>query len=190
MDLGSQDGGEKVRGPPSKRGRMDYRSPLTPQMVEEELAKADNSIRPNHIILLTILNANYPVNVEIIHKVCAPSGNVQRIVIFERGIVQAMVEYDSIESATTAKRNLHGCDIYSGCCTLKVEFAKTDRLNVRRNDDKTFDFTVDFEREDQRANNRRVLLNEPPQDRGGMVGRGGGGGDGGTGGRRGMPGKI
>ncbi|VVD00677.1 unnamed protein product [Leptidea sinapis] len=30
----------------------------------------------------------------------------------------------SIESATRAKEALHGCDIYSGCCTLKIEFAK------------------------------------------------------------------
>lgn len=33
-------------------------------------------------------------------------------------------KFESIESATRAKEALHGCDIYSGCCTLKIEFAK------------------------------------------------------------------
>lgn len=35
-----------------------------------------------------------------------------------------MVEFDSIESAKRAKNVLNGCDIYSGCCTLRVEYAK------------------------------------------------------------------
>lgn len=35
-----------------------------------------------------------------------------------------MVEFDSIESAKRAKSVLNGCDIYSGCCTLRVEYAK------------------------------------------------------------------
>ncbi|KAJ0170606.1 hypothetical protein K1T71_013977 [Dendrolimus kikuchii] len=33
-------------------------------------------------------------------------------------------KFESVESATRAKEALHGCDIYSGCCTLKIEFAK------------------------------------------------------------------
>lgn len=40
-----------------------------------------------------------------------------------------MVEFDSIESATRARENLNGCDIYSSCCTLKIDFAKvSDKL--------------------------------------------------------------
>ena len=117
------------RGPPSKRGRMDeggfFRGysmdqPMDPHMVEEELGRVDNSIRQNHILLLTVLNANYPINVEVLYKVCKSFGNVLRIVVFGRGLVQAMVEFDSVDTATRAKDNLHGCDIYSGCCTLKV----------------------------------------------------------------------
>ena len=52
-----------------------------------------------------------------------------------------MLEFDSIESAQRAKTNLHGCDIYSGCCTLKIEFAKPTKLNVYKNDSESFDFT-------------------------------------------------
>ena len=62
--------------------------------------------------------------------------------VFKRGaLVQSMVEFEDIQTATAAKTELHGCDIYAGSCTLKVEFATTDRLNVKRNDDMTWDFT-------------------------------------------------
>ena len=42
---------------------------MTPQQVEQELMRVDNNIRPNHIILMTVLNALYPINVQIIQKV-------------------------------------------------------------------------------------------------------------------------
>jgi hypothetical protein len=58
--------------------------------------------------------------------------------------VQAMVEFRDLETAIRARKELHGCDIYSGCCTIKMEYAKTERLNVRQNDEKTWDFTADF----------------------------------------------
>jgi len=144
---------------------------MSPQQVEQELMRVDPNIRPNHIILLTVLNAHYPIDVNIINKVCSPIGKVLRIVVFKRGaIVQSMVEFEDIQVATQAKNSLHGCDIYSGSCTLKVEFAKTDRLNVKKNDDMTWDYTDEFQmgrggmysggRDDRR--DRPVLLQEPP----------------------------
>lgn len=32
--------------------------------------------------------------------------------------------FDSLEAATRARENLNGADIYSGCCTLKIDYAK------------------------------------------------------------------
>merc|ERR1719450_162830 len=170
---------------------------MSPAQVEQELMRVDQNIRPNHIILLTVLNAHYPIDVNIINKVCSPMGKVLRIVVFKRGaIVQTMVEFEDVQTATQAKSNLHGCDIYSGSCTLKVEFAKTDRLNVKKNDEMTWDFTEEFNMgggmggggRDNR--DRPVLLQEPPQ--GGHSGGGGGGrghmgGGGGHGGMFGGP---
>lgn len=40
------------------------------------------------------------------------------------------------------RTNLHGANIYKGSCTLKVEFAKQEMLNVKSNNDRTWDFTV------------------------------------------------
>ena len=147
---------------------------MTPQQVEQELMRVDNNIRPNSIILMTVLNALYPINVNIINKVASSLGKVLRIVVFKRGaIVQTMVEFEDVPTATAAKAQLHGCDIYSGSCTLKVEFAKTDRLNVKKNDEMTWDFTEEFTRAGMysggaagggggQRDNRPVLLQEPP----------------------------
>ena len=63
------------------------------------------------------------------HTICSPHGNVFRIVIFKKNGVQAMVEFDSIDSARRAKQALQGADIYSGCCTLKIEYAKVWRFS-------------------------------------------------------------
>ena len=49
--------------------------------------------------------------------------------------------FDSVDSAQRAKQNLNGADIYSGCCTLKIEFAKPTRLNVVRNNEDSWDYT-------------------------------------------------
>lgn len=61
---------------------------------------------------------------DVIHQICTPYGKVLRVVIFKKNGVQAMVEFDSVDSSKRAKQNLHGCDIYSGCCTLRIEYAK------------------------------------------------------------------
>uniref|UniRef100_A0A1A9VG92 PTBP1-like RNA recognition motif 2 domain-containing protein n=1 Tax=Glossina austeni TaxID=7395 RepID=A0A1A9VG92_GLOAU len=63
---------------------------------------------------------------DVLHKICNPHGQVLRIVIFKKNGVQAMVEFDSLDAATRARENLNGADIYSGCCTLKIDFAKND----------------------------------------------------------------
>ncbi|KAJ3666659.1 hypothetical protein Zmor_002094 [Zophobas morio] len=47
-----------------------------------------------------------------------------------------------VESAVRAKETLNGADIYSGCCTLKIDFAKPEKLNVHKNDSESWDYTV------------------------------------------------
>lgn len=41
----------------------------------------------------------------------------------KRNSVTALVEFEHSDSARKAKQALNGCDVYSGCCTLKIEFA-------------------------------------------------------------------
>ena len=136
-------------GHAAKRPRVDYHqagvaaqtgtgSPglpavMSPQYIEQQLNKKSNEPeKPNHILLFTVFNPNYPITCEVLHSICSPVGKVLRIVIFRKNGVQAMVEFETLELARTAKETLFGCDIYSGCCTLKIEYAKYSPRVLRR----------------------------------------------------------
>lgn len=118
--------------------------------------------KPNHILLITVINPAYPITTDVIHTICSPSGKVCRIVIFKKNGVQGMVEFDSLEAAERAKQSLNGCDIYSGCCTLKIEFAKPTRLNVYKNDNDSWDYT-NTTLGKPAVGDRPALLQEPPR---------------------------
>ncbi|KAK7103356.1 hypothetical protein V1264_018272 [Littorina saxatilis] len=121
-------------------GQPAYFNYSTSQKIQRPGDPEDN--RPaNHVLLFTILNPQYPITVDVMHTICSPYGQVLRIVIFKKNGVQTMVEFDNIESAKRAKQSLNGADVYSGCCTLKIEYAKPSRLNVVKNDAESWDYT-------------------------------------------------
>ncbi|XP_017072638.1 heterogeneous nuclear ribonucleoprotein L isoform X14 [Drosophila eugracilis] len=122
--------------------------------------KRPETTRPNHILLFTIINPFYPITVDVLHKICHPHGQVLRIVIFKKNGVQAMVEFDNLDAATRARENLNGADIYAGCCTLKIDYAKPEKLNVYKNEpDTSWDYTLSTVKEI--GNGRSPLLQEP-----------------------------
>ncbi|XP_023703865.1 heterogeneous nuclear ribonucleoprotein L isoform X2 [Cryptotermes secundus] len=158
---------------------------------DEPRRKRTENEKVNHVLLFTVLNPVYPITVEVLHTICSPSGQVLRIVVFRKNGIQAMVEFDSIESAKRAKESLNGADIYSGCCTLKIEYAKPTKLNVYRNDLESWDYTtpnVGVKQDSSASGRPAPLLQEPrfgagPQPyRGDGMMRGSGGGSGGGGG--------
>ncbi|XP_043196444.1 heterogeneous nuclear ribonucleoprotein L-like [Amphibalanus amphitrite] len=130
---------------------------------------------PNHILLFTVMNPVYPITVDILHTICSPHARVIRIVIFQKNGVQAMIEFESVEAACAVREALNGADIYSGCCTLKIEFAKPERLNVSRNDQRSWDYTVPGpgQEMDVPPVKKAPLLPEPPAAFGGGGGGGG-----------------
>ena len=80
---------------------------------------------------------------DTIKKVCGEAGKIEKIVMFERGsVVHALVQYSDLDAAIEARASLHGCNIFRDSCTIKVEFAKQENLNVRTNDTRTWDFTA------------------------------------------------
>jgi len=116
---------------------------LSPEEVDLELTKVNEALPENKILLISVLNALHPITVDVLHKVCSTPGNVEKIVIFDKGsLVQAMVEFDHLDSALKAKKTLHGCDIYPDCCTLRVEFGRQEKLNVKANTMYTWDYTA------------------------------------------------
>ncbi|OCT79834.1 heterogeneous nuclear ribonucleoprotein L-like [Xenopus laevis] len=118
----------------------------------------------NKVLLLSIQNPLYPITVDVLYSVCNPAGKVERIVIFKRNGIQAMVEFDSVHSAQKAKSSLNGADIYAGCCTLKIEYARPTRLNVIRNDNDSWDYSKPYlSRQDRgKGRQRQAILGDHP----------------------------
>uniref|UniRef100_A0A3B3ZXH3 RRM domain-containing protein n=1 Tax=Periophthalmus magnuspinnatus TaxID=409849 RepID=A0A3B3ZXH3_9GOBI len=134
---------------------------------------SDDTRSVNNVLLLTIINPIYPITTDVLYTICNNCGPVQRIVIFRKN---GVCTFDSVQSAQRAKASLNGADIYSGCCTLKIEYAKPTRLNVFKNDQDTWDYTnPNLSGQDPNANpNKRqrqpALLGDHPPDYGGYHG--------------------
>eukprot|EP01147_Barroeca_monosierra_P006848 gene6849-9516_t len=79
---------------------------------------------PGKVLLMTIINASYPINVDVIYAVCSPIARVLRIVMIRKNGIQAIVEFPDVNSATTVMNSLQGANIYQGCCTLRIEYSK------------------------------------------------------------------
>ncbi|CAH0754912.1 unnamed protein product [Bemisia tabaci] len=149
----------------SKRQRVDYKQGQASEDSEFYPGGDGRRKRPapeNHVLLLTVFTPAYPITTDVLHTICHPHGKVHRIVVFKKNGVQAMVEFDSIESAKRAKEALDGADIYSGCCTLKIEFAKPTKLNVYKNDMDSWDYTEPPRGTTNTVPSRGPLLQEPP----------------------------
>ncbi|XP_029014126.1 heterogeneous nuclear ribonucleoprotein L-like isoform X1 [Betta splendens] len=127
---------------------------------------ADDPSSRNKVLLLSVQNPLYPITTDVLYTVCNPVGSVSRIVIFKRNGIQAMVEFESVEDAQKAKLALNGADIYAGCCTLKIEYARPNRLNVVRNDNSSWDYTKPFVllRERGKGRQRQAILGEHPSN--------------------------
>ncbi|VDM61281.1 unnamed protein product [Angiostrongylus costaricensis] len=97
---------------------------------------------PCKVLVITVYNAQYPIDVHVIHQICEPHSKVLRIAIVRKSMMQALVEFENAENAKKVKHAINGADIYSGCCTLKVEFAKPDYVKVTRQDSDQWDYTL------------------------------------------------
>eukprot|EP01116_Phalansterium_solitarium_P003583 TRINITY_DN143_c0_g2_i1.p1 TRINITY_DN143_c0_g2~~TRINITY_DN143_c0_g2_i1.p1 ORF type:complete len:432 (+),score=122.79 TRINITY_DN143_c0_g2_i1:194-1489(+) len=96
----------------------------------------------NHVLLVTIMNAIYPITVDVIQQVFSKFGTLHKVIIFNKnGQIQALIQYASVHEATAAKIALEGQNIYSGCCTLHLQYSQLAQLTVKYNNDRSRDFT-------------------------------------------------
>ncbi|CAG5093907.1 Similar to HNRNPL: Heterogeneous nuclear ribonucleoprotein L (Homo sapiens) [Cotesia congregata] len=68
-------------GPHSKRQRLEesgHRNHEYSGYGDEPRRKREDNNKPNHVLLFTIINPVYPITVEVLHTISAPSGQVQR----------------------------------------------------------------------------------------------------------------
>ncbi|NXG94193.1 PTBP3 protein, partial [Stercorarius parasiticus] len=113
------------------------------QVTESALA-ADSGVHPQQGSVLRIIVENlfYPVTLEMLHQIFSRFGSVLKIIIFTKNNqFQALLQYADPGNAFHAKMALDGQNIYSTCCTLRVDFSRLNSLKVKYNNDKSRDFT-------------------------------------------------
>ncbi|GAV03845.1 hypothetical protein RvY_14220 [Ramazzottius varieornatus] len=96
----------------------------------------------NTILRVVVENAMYPVSLDVLHGIFGRFGKVLKIIIFTKNHqFQVLIQYMDRQSASAAKQNLDGQNIYTGCCTLRIDYSRLDNLRVTYNNDKSRDFT-------------------------------------------------
>ncbi|KAG4998131.1 hypothetical protein JHK85_029570 [Glycine max] len=73
-------------------------------------------------------------------RVSVPLGE-KILVWWPRTGFQALIQYQSRQSAVAARSTLQGRNIYDGCCQLDIQFSNLDELQVNYNNDRSRDFT-------------------------------------------------
>ncbi|KAF8404450.1 hypothetical protein HHK36_009335 [Tetracentron sinense] len=133
---------------PSVRGRNVYiqfssHQELTTMDQNAQGRKSgDQDTQPNRILLVTIHHLLYPMTVEVLHQVFSPHGFVEKIVTFQKSAgSQALIQYQSRQSAVSARSALQGRNIYDGCCHLDIQFSNLSELQVNYNNEHSRDFT-------------------------------------------------
>lgn len=128
---------------PAIRGRNVYvqfsSHPELTTMDQNTQARGDE---PNRILLVTIHHMLYPITVEVLHQVFSPHGFVEKIVTFQKSAgFQALIQYQTRQSAVAGRTTLQGRNIYDGCCQLDIQFSNLDELQVNYNNERSRDFT-------------------------------------------------
>ncbi|CAJ1953164.1 unnamed protein product [Sphenostylis stenocarpa] len=127
---------------PSIRGRnvyVQFSSHQELTTMDQNQAREDE---PNRILLVTVHHMLYPITADVLHQVFTPHGFVEKIVTFQKSAgFQALIQYQSRQSAVTARSTLQGRNIYDGCCQLDIQFSNLDELQVNYNNDRSRDFT-------------------------------------------------
>jgi polypyrimidine tract-binding protein 2 len=147
---------------PSVRGRNVYlqfssHQELTTADQNAQGRKTDQDSQPNRILLVTIHHMIYPITVEVLHQVFSPHGFVEKIVTFQKTAgFQALIQYQSRQSALQARTSLQGRNIYDGCCQLDIQFSNLNELQVNYNNDRSRDFTNPSLPTEQRGRSSQV----------------------------------
>eukprot|EP00708_Paratrimastix_pyriformis_P002545 GAFH01001293.1.p1 GENE.GAFH01001293.1~~GAFH01001293.1.p1 ORF type:complete len:529 (-),score=155.98 GAFH01001293.1:153-1559(-) len=131
-------GGRTLRLTYSKSARIHRESEV--DATKPETRRPPVVHHDEHSLLITIHNPLYPITTQVLSQILQQYG-LRRIVIFHKNGVQALAEFGSADEAEKAKTALDGQQIYQDSCALHITYSKVDHLNVRANNEKTFDYT-------------------------------------------------
>ncbi|NWT01260.1 PTBP3 protein, partial [Mionectes macconnelli] len=94
------------------------------------------------VLRIVVENVFWPITLEVLYQIFSKFGYVLKIVMFHKNNqFQALLQFADAMNAYYAKMSLDGQSIYSGCCTLRIDFSKLTSLKVKYNNDKSRDFT-------------------------------------------------
>ncbi|KAL8431940.1 hypothetical protein Efla_002777 [Eimeria flavescens] len=98
---------------------------------------------PGRVLLASVSNMMYPVDLDLIHHLFSRFGEVEKIVSFFKTptTFQALVQFARPDQARTALANLHNRNIYDGCNTLQIQESRLPELIVKSNCAKSWDYT-------------------------------------------------
>ncbi|NXE82856.1 PTBP3 protein, partial [Cochlearius cochlearius] len=105
---------------------------------------AEGGLLPGQGSVLRVIVENlfYSVTLEVLYQIFSKFGLVLKIITFTKNNqFQALLQYADPTNAYYAKMALDGQSIYTGCCTLRIDFSKLTSLKVKYNNDKSRDFT-------------------------------------------------
>ncbi|KAL8435697.1 hypothetical protein ACSSS7_002300 [Eimeria intestinalis] len=86
---------------------------------------------PGRVLLASVSNMMYPVDLDLIHHLFSRFGEVEK----------ALVQFARPDQARTALANLHNRNIYDGCNTLQIQESRLPELVVKSNCAKSWDYT-------------------------------------------------
>lgn len=103
-----------------------------------------NKNESSRVILVSVLNLHYPVDIDLIYYLFSKCGPVEKIIAFSRNplIYQALVQFQNIETAQEAIKTLHNRNIYDGCNTIQIQYSFLKELNVKANNSSSRDYTT------------------------------------------------
>ncbi|KJP88929.1 hypothetical protein AK88_01423 [Plasmodium fragile] len=103
-----------------------------------------NKNETSRVILVSVLNLHYPVDIDLIYYLFSKCGTVEKIITFSRNplIYQALVQFQNIETAQEAIKTLHNRNIYDGCNTIQIQYSVLKELVVKANNSSSRDYTA------------------------------------------------
>ncbi|XP_010442873.1 PREDICTED: polypyrimidine tract-binding protein homolog 2 isoform X1 [Camelina sativa] len=98
----------------------------------------------SNVLLASIENMQYAVTLDVLHMVFAAFGEVQKIAMFDKnGGLQALIQYQDVQTAMVAKEALEGHCIYDGgFCKLHITYSRHTDLSIKVNNDRSRDYTM------------------------------------------------
>lgn len=95
-----------------------------------------------HVLRVVVENPQYEVTLEVFYQIFSKFGDVLKIITFTKNQqFQALIQMADQIATETAKLSLDGQNIYTNCCTLRIDYSKLAQLNVKYNNSKSYDYT-------------------------------------------------